>query len=79
MEEKKLYIYIHIHTHIYTCGGIITKSCLTPAIPWTVTCPTPLSMGFPGKNTRMGCHFLLSGICPTQGLNRRLQPMSLAP
>ena len=24
---------------------------------------------FPGKNTRVGCHFLLQGIFPTQGLN----------
>ena len=28
----------------------------------------PLSMGFPGKNTRAGCHFLFQGIFPTQGL-----------
>ena len=26
-------------------------------------------MGSPGKNTRVGCHFLLQGIFPTQGLN----------
>ena len=25
---------------------------------------------FPGKNTRVGCHFLLQGIFPTQGLNQ---------
>ena len=25
--------------------------------------------GSPGKNTRVGCHFLLQGIFPTQGLN----------
>ena len=24
---------------------------------------------FPGKNTGVGCHFLLQGIFPTQGLN----------
>ena len=24
---------------------------------------------FPGKNTGVGCHFLLQGIVPTQGLN----------
>ena len=27
---------------------------------------------FPGKNTRVGCRFLLQGIFPTQGLNPRL-------
>ena len=26
----------------------------------------------PGKNTGTGCHFLLQGIFPTQGLNPRL-------
>ena len=27
---------------------------------------------FPGKNTGVGCHVLLQGICPTQGLNLHL-------
>ena len=40
--------------------------------PWTVTYQAPLSMGFPGKNTRVGCHFLLQGIFATQGLNPHL-------
>ena len=33
--------------------------------PWTVAHQAPL--GFPGKNTRVGCHCLLQGIFPTQG------------
>ena len=37
------------------------------AIPWTAVCQAPLSMDFPGKNTGVGCHFLLQGIFPTQG------------
>ena len=28
-----------------------------------------LSLGFPRQNTAVGCHFLLQGIFPTQGLN----------
>ena len=41
--------------------------------PWTVACQAPLSMEFsPGKNTGMGCHFLLQGIFLTQGLNSGL-------
>ena len=40
-------------------GGLVTESCPTLAIPWTVTCQTPLSMGFSSKNTRVACHFLL--------------------
>ena len=41
------------------------------ATPWTPTrffCP----WDFPGKNTRVGSHFLLQGIFPTQGLNSHL-------
>ena len=41
--------------------------------PWTVALQAPLSMGiFPGKNSGVGCHFLLQGIFPTQGLNPHL-------
>ena len=29
------------------------------ATPWTVACQPPPSMGFPGKNNVLGCHFLL--------------------
>ena len=42
------------------------------AIPWTVAYQAPLSMGFSRQNTGMGCHTLLQGILPTQGLNPRL-------
>ena len=28
------------------CGGLVNKSCLTFATPWTVTCQASLSMGF---------------------------------
>ena len=34
------------------------------ATPWIVNPQDPLSMGFPGKNTRVGCHFLLPGSSP---------------
>ena len=40
--------------------------------PWTTTRQVPLSMDFSGKNTRVGCHFLLWGIFPTQGWNLSL-------
>ena len=36
--------------------------------PARLLCP----WSFPGKNTGMGCHSLLSGIFPTQGLNQGL-------
>ena len=37
--------------------------------PRTVVYQAPLSMDFPGKNTGVGCRFLLQEIFPTQGLN----------
>ena len=33
------------------------------ATSWTVAHQAPLSMGFPGMNTGVGCHFLLQGNC----------------
>ena len=36
---------------------------------WTAACQASLSIDPPGKNTGVGCHFLLQGIFPTQGLN----------
>ena len=27
-------------------GGLVEKSCLTLATPWTVACQSPLSLGF---------------------------------
>ena len=39
------------------------------ATPWTVAHQAPLSMGFPSKNTGVGCHFLLQEIFPAQGSN----------
>ena len=41
------------------------------ATPWTVAYQAP-SMGFSGKNTGVGYHFLLQRIFPTQGSNRGL-------
>ena len=40
------------------------------ATPWTVTCIRLLRpQDFLGKSTGVGCHFLLSGLFPTQGSN----------
>ena len=41
--------------------------------PWTVPHQAPLSMGFPGKNTGVDCHFLFQVIFLTQRLNLCLQ------
>ena len=49
------------------------KSC--PILCNPMDCNLPSSLcpwDFPGKNTGVGCHFLLQGIFPTQGLNPSL-------
>ena len=53
-------------------GGLIAKMCQTLATPFTVARYAPLSMGFPSKNTGVGCHFFLQGIFPTQRSNQSL-------
>ena len=42
------------------------------AIPWTEPYQLLSPWDFPGKNTGVGCHFLLQGIFPTQVSNPRL-------
>ena len=42
------------------------------AISWTWATRLFRPWNFPGKNTGMGCHFLLQEILPTQGSNPRL-------
>ena len=37
-----------------------------------IACQAPLSTDVPRKNTGVGCHALLQGICLTQGLNPHL-------
>ena len=43
---------------------LVAKLCPTLETPWTVACQAPLSWDSPGKNTGMGCYFLLQGIYP---------------
>ena len=60
-------------TRFMPCVNVlVTQSCLSLCTPWIVVCQAPLSMGFPSKNTGVGCHFLLQGIFPTQGSNPHL-------
>ena len=49
----------------------VAQSCPTlcsPKEPSRLLCP----WNFPGKNTGVGCHFFLQGICPTQGSSLHL-------
>ena len=51
----------------------VAQSCLTPCNPTDSSPPgSSTHKNFPGRNTGVGCHFLLQGIFPTPGLNPRL-------
>ena len=52
-----------------SCACMYTQSCLTLCTLWTTARQVRLAMGFPGKNTGVGCHFLLQKIFVTQGSN----------
>ena len=63
--DKALYRYC-----IYpTCQCVLSRSVGSDsAIPRTVACQAPLSMGFSRQETAVGCLSLLQGIFLTQGL-----------
>jgi len=50
-------------------GGLVAKLCLTLAISWTSLPGSSVHGDSRGKNTGVGCHFLLQGIFLTQELN----------
>ena len=55
---------------MYVDNEVKSLSRVRPfATPWTVTYQALRPWDSPGKNTGVGCHFLLQGIFPTQGLN----------
>ena len=54
---------MHVHPKVH-------QSCLTLCDPMDCSPPGSLRQwDSPGKNTAVGCHFLLQGIFPTQGSN----------
>ena len=54
--------------HVLCCTSLLSHVCLIVTL-WAVACHTPLSIGFPTRNTGVSCHFLLQGFFPTQGSN----------
>ena len=62
-SRKTSYSSIWLHdVWVFSCVRLF-------ATPRTVACQAPLSVGFPGKNTRGGCYCLLQEIFPTIGWN----------
>ena len=78
--HKHTYAYTQIHrytqTHVETytvrvCS--VTQLCVTVA-PWTIVARLLCPWDSSGKNTGMGCHFLLQGIFLTRGWNTSIHP-----
>ena len=61
-----MFVYIYPHICCLLLFSVISDSFVTP---WTIAHQALLSMDNPGKNTGVGCHFLLQGIFLTQGSN----------
>ena len=64
--------YMHTPTYMYICRCtcVLTHSVVRLfATPWTIAARLLCPWDFPSKNTRVGCHFLLQRILPTQQSN----------
>ena len=55
----------YVKVRVTSCVSVLSHVRLF-ATPWIVACQTPLSVRY---SRQVGCHFLLQGIFPTQGLN----------
>ena len=78
-------ILYHLSTHVKTIskslqksefnriegygGGLVVKSCPTLSLLWSVPAGLLCPLDSPGKNTGVGCHFLLQGIFLIEELN----------
>ena len=78
LSSIPLYCYITICLSIHLSMGIwvvfcvclVAQSCLTLCDPMDCNLPDSSVHGdFPGKNTGVGCHALIQGICLAQGSN----------
>ena len=67
-QAKNLVIILTISLLWFSCS-VMSNSFATS---WTVAARVLHPWDFPGKNSRVGCHFLLQGIWPAQGLNPHL-------
>ena len=64
----------HFHVRVCVCVCVLSHSVVSDSLQSyalylsSLLCP----WNFPGKNTGVGCYFLLQGIFPAQGLNLSL-------
>ena len=71
--EKVASIYTYIYIYTLCCAmlscSVVSDSFVTP---WTAAHRLFCPWNSPGKNAGVGCHALLQGIFPAQGLNPHL-------
>ena len=63
-------IYTHIHSHVHACS--VAQLYLTVCNPMDCNAPGSSVHGISQARILEGCHFLLQGILPIQGLNPHL-------
>ena len=64
LSHLYLYVYTHTREHVCTEASVVSNSLWPYELqPTRFLCP----WDSPGKNTGLGCYFLLQGIFPTQG------------
>ena len=68
--ELQTFIWNHtVQLSVYKYGGgLVAQSCPTLAIPWTVACQAPLSMGFSRQEYWSGLPFPSPGDLPNPGI-----------
>ena len=62
-----------VFVSVYMCLGVCARDQSHQTLGDPMDCSQPGSSVhgiFPSKNTRVGCHFLLQGIFPTQGISQ---------
>ena len=64
--ESSINIYIYTYAHSAVLCSVVSDSFVTP---WTAAHRLLCPWNSPGKNAEVGCHALLQGIFPAQGLN----------
>ena len=58
-----------MYVHKYICCSVFSQSCLTLCDSMDCSLPGSSVHGILQARVGVGCHFLLQGIFPTQGLN----------
>ena len=64
--EEQISVCVCVCVHAHALSLSVVSDSVTP---WTVANRLLCLWDSPGKNTGLGCHFLLQGIFPTQELN----------